>query len=174
MTIQAWRWILGKCSEKADIQKHVYPHLLRHSRATHLTAQGVNEGQLREIFGWKKDSPMPSIYVHLSGRDTDSTILELYGIDVQRSKNQFEPDIRECPYCHRENSPNARFCNECNAPLDLLAVESSNKELREQDKLTRKIVQRLVEKAPEVVKEVLTEEEISRELQKHHEAKAVV
>lgn len=73
------RWIsmvLKKASKKAGIKKRVYPHLLRHTRATHL-AKFLTEPELRVYFGWSKDSKMPSVYVHLSSRDVDKKIIKL-------------------------------------------------------------------------------------------------
>ncbi len=74
----SWSRILKKLASRAGIKKRVHPHLLRHSRATHLAGEGLNEVHLRKIFGWTRDSDMPSVYVHVSGRDTDRVILELY------------------------------------------------------------------------------------------------
>lgn len=79
---QGWAKNLSKHARRAGIKKNIYPYLLRHSRATHL-AKGINEARMREIFGWTKGSDMPSVYVHLSGRDTDSALLKLYGIEVE-------------------------------------------------------------------------------------------
>lgn len=162
----SWRNRLQKIADEAEIRKHVYPHLLRHSRATHLAAKGLNEAQLREIFGWTRDSRMPGVYVHLSGRDTDASILELYGIDVEPSENQLEMGTKRCPFCAHENSPNAKFCGECNGPLDALAAESSDRRLREQDELTKKVIRKLIERAPEALEEILREDEISGEFRR--------
>lgn len=85
-----WKWQLKKYAERAGIKKNIFPHLLRHSRATHLAGAGFNQPQLCEIFGWSKNSKMPSIYIHLSGRDTDTAIKELYGINVEDADNQFD------------------------------------------------------------------------------------
>lgn len=73
------RWIslvLKEASKRAGIKKRVYPHLLRHTRATHL-AKYLTEPELRVYFGWSKDSKMPGVYVHLSSRDVDRKIIEL-------------------------------------------------------------------------------------------------
>jgi len=64
--------IIGSC-------KRIHPHLLRHSRATHL-ASSLTEPQMRMFFGWAADSKMTEIYVHLSGRDIDEAILKINGI----------------------------------------------------------------------------------------------
>jgi integrase/recombinase XerD len=51
---------------------------------------------MREYFGWTKSSDMPKVYVHLSGRDVDSTLLKHYGIKVEVPKEkEFEP--KACP-----------------------------------------------------------------------------
>lgn len=68
--------ILKEASKKAGIKKKIYPHLLRHTRATHL-ARFLTEEELKVYFGWSKNSKMPSVYVHLSSRDVDKKIVEL-------------------------------------------------------------------------------------------------
>jgi integrase len=68
--------ILKKLAKKAGITKRIYPHLFRHTRATHL-ANFLTESQLKIFFGWSKNSRMPATYVHLSGRDIDQAIIEL-------------------------------------------------------------------------------------------------
>jgi len=80
---------LRKLAENAGIKKDVHPHLLRHSRATHLTQKGLNEPHLRKFFGWTRNSDTPSIYVHLSGRDTDKAILlmDCYAAATARAKD---------------------------------------------------------------------------------------
>lgn len=86
----SWSRILKKLASRAGIGKTVHPHLLRHSRATHLTGEGLNEIHLRRIFGWTRDSDIPSIYVHLSGKYTDRATLEIYGIERDSNNNGFK------------------------------------------------------------------------------------
>lgn len=43
--------------------------------------------------------------------------------------------LKECPYCGHENSPNARFCSECNTPLDSIAAERSDAKRKEREEL---------------------------------------
>jgi integrase len=74
-------WSYGKVRklfEKASdiLGRRVYPHLLRHSRATHL-AKFLTESQLKAYFGWTQDSKMTRIYIHLSGKDVDEAILRI-------------------------------------------------------------------------------------------------
>jgi integrase len=76
-----FNWSYGKVRklfEKASdiLGRRVYPHLLRHSRATHL-AKFLTESQLKAYFGWTQDSKMTRIYIHLSGKDIDEAILKI-------------------------------------------------------------------------------------------------
>jgi integrase len=68
------RGIFERVSE--ILKRKVHPHLLRHSRATHL-AKYLTESQLKAYFGWAQDSKMTRIYVHLSGKDLDDAILKI-------------------------------------------------------------------------------------------------
>jgi integrase/recombinase XerD len=68
--------IVRDAGKKAGINKRIYSHLLRHSRATHL-AKYLTEPEMRLYFGWTKNSNMPSVYVHLSARDIDDKIINL-------------------------------------------------------------------------------------------------
>ena len=73
--ITEWK-VFKKIARKAGIEKKVYPHLFRHSRATQL-ARYLTEMEMKIFFGWSKNSNMPSVYVHLSGRDIDEKIIQL-------------------------------------------------------------------------------------------------
>lgn len=70
---------LVKISEKTGIKKKIHPHLFRHSRCTHM-ANYLTEAQMNLYFGWIQGSDMPSVYVHLSGRDIDDAVLKANGI----------------------------------------------------------------------------------------------
>jgi len=71
--------MLKKYARKSGIKKKIYPHLFRHTRATHL-AKYLTEPELKAYFGWSKDSKMPSVYVHLSSRDVDEKIIRLSSV----------------------------------------------------------------------------------------------
>ena len=51
--IDAWdlRMILNRCGEKAGIQIHLYPHLLRHSFAVHLLEGGAGIREIQQMLG---------------------------------------------------------------------------------------------------------------------------
>jgi len=79
MRYDAIRMRLNKISEKAGVNKKIHPHLFRHSRCTYM-ANYLTEAQMNAYFGWVQGSDMPSIYVHLSGRDIDDAVLKANGI----------------------------------------------------------------------------------------------
>lgn len=128
----AVRMLLRKIAKRAGLKKRVTPHIFRHSRATEL-AKYLMEAQLREFFGWTKDSDMPAIYVHLSGRDTDKAILRIYGKLTDEELKEEEPiKPKKCIFCGIENPPEAEFCIRCGRPLSIKAAmkkETEEKEL---------------------------------------------
>jgi hypothetical protein len=66
---------------------------------------------MKEFFGWTMDSDMASVYVHISGRDTDEAILRMYGKLGENEKREYEqPKTQPCQICGHENSPEADFC----------------------------------------------------------------
>ena len=108
---------------KAGIRKRPSPHLFRHSRAT-LLAKHLTEAQLKEYFGWTQASDMASRYVHLSGRDVDSAIMKLHGIQVDEAGEEIKLRQVKCPRCREENPSNFSLCKRCGAALSQkIAVE---------------------------------------------------
>lgn len=82
---QTVRKLLKTLGKKSGIQKKLYPHLFRHSRATHL-ANILTESQLKEYLGWTQGSNMAAIYVHLSGKNVDDAILKAHGLIKEDAK----------------------------------------------------------------------------------------
>lgn len=109
--------ILKVTAKRAKIKKRATPHMFRHSRATFLATK-LTEAQMNQIFGWKQGSKMPSIYVHLSGRDVDDAILGVYGLKKTiKEKPKLTPTI--CPRCSLSNTYDAKFCTRCGIALDI-------------------------------------------------------
>jgi len=67
-------------------------------------------------FGWVQGSDIPSIYVHLSGRDIECAIKRIYGLEEEEEDKTIKPI--KCPRCGEVNTPQARFCHKCGLPLD--------------------------------------------------------
>ncbi len=70
---------IKRTARRAGIQKRVYNHLFRHTSATE-KSEILTSAQMCEYFGWTQGSTMSQIYVHLSGRNMDDTLLKAYGI----------------------------------------------------------------------------------------------
>jgi len=115
------REVIKKIAMKAGIKKRIYPHLFRHSRATHL-ANHLTEAQMKQYFGWVQGSDMASVYVHLSGRDVDNALLKLNGLEVKEEKKEELFKAIICPRCKARNSPDAKFCSNCGMCLDAKAA----------------------------------------------------
>ena len=68
LTIRSIQAILKKAAKKAKLKKKVYPHLLRHSFATHLDESGVKTRHLKKILG-HKDQKTTDGYIYDSGKE---------------------------------------------------------------------------------------------------------
>ena len=84
---------LRKAGKAAGIAG-IYPHLIRHSKATALVMEGVQESIIRRQLGWTADSPMIKRYVHLNDDDLIQDQLQRAGIkkdDVVTSHGLINP-----------------------------------------------------------------------------------
>jgi len=126
--------LLRVLAKKAKITKPVNPHSFRHARATHL-ASNLTEAQMKEVFGWVQASKMAAVYVHLSGRDVDSALLELYGLKKKEDAKGLKLDVKVCPRCHEKNSWDSEFCKRCALVLDIEAAKEMERATTTLDKL---------------------------------------
>lgn len=132
--------MLKKAAKKAGIKKRMYPHLFRHSRATHL-ANFLTEAQMKQHFGWVQASDMASTYVHLSGRDVDNTLLKLQGIRTKNQEKEVVLQTIPCQRCREKNSPASKFCMRCGSPLDVQNALRVDELRMKADKLMSFLVQ---------------------------------
>jgi len=109
--------ILKRASKKAGIQKRIYPHLFRHSRATML-ASSMSEACMKQYLGWGQSSKMCGIYIHMNGKATDEAILRANGIEVSKVKQESKMKPIKCKKCKKVNEFTNKFCNICGFPLD--------------------------------------------------------
>ncbi len=115
MTYDALRLQLHKIARRVGLKKPVNPHNFRHSRATYL-AQFLTEAQMKEYFGWVRDSDMAARYVHLSGKQMDDAILKLYGLKKEEKKEDILKPLK-CPRCSHVNDVTFEYCEKCWLPL---------------------------------------------------------
>ena len=139
---------IQRAFQRAGIQKRCNPHMFRHSRATEM-ASFLTEFQMNQYFGWKQGSDMPSTYVHMNGKEVDSAILAMNGIqEEERTKNDKKPNL--CPRCEFISPYDTKFCLRCSLPLDYReAIKLDDKEI--QQKRVDLVMNELI-KQPEVQK----------------------
>ena len=83
-----------KKAGKAIGRPEIYPHLFRHSKATQLVKDGVQESLIRKQLGWTGDSEMISKYIHLNDDDLIENQLQMAGIkkeDVIQKSELIKP-----------------------------------------------------------------------------------
>lgn len=114
--------ILKTASKKAGIKKRVYPHLLRHSRATYM-ASIMREASMKQYFGWTQSSRMAETYIHMSGQDTDNAILQACGIKVEEKQIAKDMKPKLCIRCNSTNPVTNVVCGICGLPLDQKQAE---------------------------------------------------
>lgn len=130
LTYERISHILKQAAKKAGINKRVHPHLLRHSRAT-IMATKMTDAQMKHYFGWTQGSAMASIYIHMSGKDTDEAIMKAYGIEMKKEDEIPQLHSVMCLRCGKENSPTDKYCN-CGFVLDKeeaerITIEENNR-----------------------------------------------
>lgn len=118
---------IKRIAKKAGIQKRVYNHLFRHTSATE-KSEILTTAQMCEYYGWTQASRMTQIYVHLSGKNLDDTLLKAYGISKDNAPKEKELAPIQCPRCGTVNGATGKFCYKCGAALDLVTAISVDKE----------------------------------------------
>lgn len=121
ITYNAISKMIKGVAKKAKIDKKIYCHLFRHSRATFLSKH-LTEAQLKAMFGWTQGSEMAGTYVHLSGKDIDDSILKLNGLKKPEEVEETKLKPIACPRCKFVNAPTSDFCSRCAMALNLKAV----------------------------------------------------
>ena len=120
--------ILKSASKRAGISKKVYPHLLRHSRAT-ILATIMSDASMKHYLGWTQGSKMAGIYIHMSGKDTDEAILRANGLEIKKVKIKTAMQPKRCLRCNTLNETTNICCKICGMILD----EQRQQEILKQD-----------------------------------------
>ena len=117
------------------INKHARLYILRHSRATHL-AKHLTEAQMSTFFGWVQGTQVVRRYIHLSGKDLDSTLLALSQEGSTRVEEYGFKSLK-CIRCSEDIVPGSNFCGKCSLPINTgsrytrdMDLENENKNLK--------------------------------------------
>lgn len=111
--------ILRKLAKKAGIKKKVYPHVLRHSKLTHLAQEGYTEVELRQMAGWTDKSTMADTYVHQTEQQVINKRLAAAGL-IEMTEEQEKNELMKphhCQFCNENNPAGLKYCGNCGRPL---------------------------------------------------------
>jgi site-specific recombinase XerD len=134
--------IIRQTANKAGIKKKVNPHNFRHSRATKICLS-LPDAVMKSYFGWGQDSKMLGKYLHLSGKDNDDPILEMYGIKKAENNGDVLEDKR-CLRCGKLGKFTDVHCSGCGAVLNEEVASNIIKKEQERanmDKLLNKLTE---------------------------------
>jgi ribosomal protein L40E len=142
---------LKRLCKKVGINKRIHPHLFRHTRLTEL-AKELPEQILKQIAGWVPDSKMAQVYLHLSLKDVEESLLtKVYGI--KPLENEKKEKFIICPKCRELNPPTATICWRCKTDLKeskLIEKILSEEEIESWSNILLEFFKRISEKNPEV------------------------
>lgn len=101
--------------------KRIYPYLFRHSRITHLlTNPKLSHSVVKKIVGWTDDSSQIGTYLHMSDETVDRLVLESDGV-IKDKEIEGDLNLKKSLFCYACKTPiphDAKFCVNCNFPLD--------------------------------------------------------
>jgi len=134
ITYAGFNNILRKRVKQAGLTKRIHSHIFRHKEITEMASK-LTEAESRMRHGWGRSSPMPARYTHLNQEDLDDKILQMKGVKKE-AETQIQ-ELRECVYCKVKHAIDAKYCEICSRPLDV--IESMRME-KEQEERTRALV----------------------------------
>ncbi len=82
--------VVRAAAKRAGIEKRVYPHLFRHSRATYLLRRGTPEAQVKKLLGWKPGSLMLARYSHLANADARRAAEKVAGMEPGKDEAELD------------------------------------------------------------------------------------
>jgi len=94
---------------------------------------------------------MPATYVHLSGRDIDTAVFNIYAGNDEEPKVEVKPSANKiCPRCRQVNGVKLLHCGRCGASLDLSTDLTQDDDIE----IIRALVKKL-KKNPKLFEQVL-------------------
>ena len=107
------------------------PYLIgRHSSLTEKTNL-LTDHQLTKYAGWVPSTKRRETYIHMSGKEVSTPLLEHHGI-MKTDKSQ--PVRKNCPKCDYVNTVEASICSKCSFVLNNLAWEETKLDEQRKEK----------------------------------------
>ena len=122
---------------KRILGKDIYPHMLRHTKATE-DSRHFTDREMMTLFGWKGPQ-MVGLYSHLSMRDVEDKDLMLHGLKPREEVLRPLAEAQTCPRCSQENASIAIYCVKCGAILPNEQLAGLDRILAEPDFIKRLI-----------------------------------
>jgi len=113
ITYERYKNICIGLSEVTDVDRPTNPRMWRKSRASIAAYRdGMNESELRQIFGWSRDSNMPDPYISKYGEQASDKLAEIEGADADETGRKKSIAPVQCPRdsCGRYTP---RFLDDC-------------------------------------------------------------
>jgi len=112
-------------AQRAGIEKHITPHIFRHSRITHALRGGLQETIAKKTFWGNEGTDMIKTYAHLVDGDADQAFAKLAGVEIAEAGPGGALEPVQCDQCHTINVPGACYCARCGRGL----TEEARKEV---------------------------------------------
>lgn len=135
-------------ANRADLDKNVYPHLLRHTAITRMVAEGLSEQQIKKIVGWDPDSSEFGTYVHLAEELSNDSIRKTLGLPTADQTERpllGMPSLVRCPECEDQVPDGAKRCRSCGEPLTDAEYVKSQAGERTTEKMQEQAEEKIVE-----------------------------
>lgn len=99
----------------SGVDKHLHPHLLRHSMASYLRKRGFPDALHKKRMGLKPTSTVLERYTHLSDSEVAEGAREAFGGEpIRKRKQESNPLISvKCPRCGASVRQTDKVCHQC-------------------------------------------------------------
>jgi integrase len=131
-----------------SIEKHIHPHLLRHTCVTR-DRKSYSDKALILKHGWNSRN-MLDTYDHLvEQEDLERKALELHGIVPEKREEKPHKIIKdiECPRCEEVNKEDQKYCSKCGSLLQkekVIEFEKFDKKIEEKE-INKELLKELFE-----------------------------
>jgi integrase len=141
-------------AERAGIQRHITPHIFRHSKITHLIQDGGQESMIK-MLGWGSTSTgmLDKCYLHLTGKDVTKEMARLAGVQIEDAPRSKVLEPRQCPRCGTINGPTRKWCVTCEMGLTEEAIQKVKTATEQAELLPeyKTLMQRMEEMQREII-----------------------
>lgn len=139
--------ILNRLAKQAELNKPIWNHLVRISRASHLAiVKRMPKTMHAKRGGWTPSSKiLDEVYIVVGDEDVDDEMQRIAGNKPRQKdddKSLLAPKV--CPRCKQVNAPTMEVCEKCNSPLTLegyMEMYEQVEKLNDLDKLVASMVE---------------------------------